>query len=105
MKVLKNRKSRECKKQHNLKFNECTKVRNICNKSLNELRVLIKHMKVKHPGIAESIKNDSKYKCIKPYCTYLEGYKAKCKFCKEICSVASSSTTFKKHLKWNIQRR
>jgi len=44
-----NRKSRECKKQHNLKFNECTKVRNICNKSLNELRVLIKHMKVKHP--------------------------------------------------------
>ena len=63
-------------------------------------------MKAKHPEkIAENIKNDSRYKCIRSYCTYLEGYKIKCKFCKEICSVASSPTIFKKHLKMEHSKK
>jgi len=75
---------------------------NICDKRLNASisNVLIKHLKAKHPeNVAEKIAKEKNYKWIRPYCTYLEGYKAKCKFCNKIFSIATTPFHLEKHLK------
>jgi len=81
---------------------------NICDKRLNSStsNVLIKHLKAKHPeNISEKIAKKNNYKWIKPYCTYLEGYKAKCKFCNKSFSIATTPFHFEKHLKMEHSER
>jgi len=81
---------------------------NICGKRLNASisNVLIKHLKAKHPeNIAEKIAKENNYKWIRPYCTYLEGYKAKCKFCNKSFSIATTPFNFEKHLKMEHSKR